>query len=210
MGCSEGLLEYSVTNTQFDLSKYYHTVYIWWSEYDVIGGVQYVWCVCCSNNNSLANDAFHTNWECFEPFWEPATPLLLICEPTFIRNGNGVMAHLIKFEANCTGLTWAFVHLSPVAYPKLNYALEFGLRFSQFVKSSQYLIKVAQEMIRKRREAQNDTAYVKVWFIHYLHYINISVNGHYSILFICHLWIWTIYAVVCLSNNRSWCFLFVC
>ena len=79
---------------------------------------------------------------------------------------------------SCYGL---FVPLPPVAYPKLNYALEFGLRFSQFSKSSQYLIKVAQEIVRKRREAQHDAAYVKVWYIHCLHYINKSVNGliHY-------------------------------
>ena len=87
---------------------------------------------------------------------------------------------------SCYGL---FVPLSPVAYPKLNYALELGLRFSQFSKSSQYLIKVAQEIVRKRREAQDDAAYVKVWYIHCLHYKNKSVNGplHYSIVFICHL-----------------------
>ena len=51
-----------------------------------------------------------------------------------------------------------------MAYPKLTYAFELGLRFSQFAKSSEYLIQVAQEIIRKRREAQNDPAFVKVWF----------------------------------------------
>ena len=65
--------------------------------------------------------------------------------------------------ANCAGHNKPFVPLSPVAYPKLNYLLEFGLRFSQFGKSGHYLIKVAQEMIRKRREAQRDAAFVKVW-----------------------------------------------
>ena len=80
------------------------------------------------------------------------------------------MACDIKFEANCTGHHKPFVQLSPVAYPKLNYAMEFGLRFSQFGKSGQYLIQVAQEMIRKRREAQRDGPFVKVWFIHCLQY----------------------------------------
>ena len=53
-----------------------------------------------------------------------------------------------------------------MAYPKLNYALELGLRFSQFVKSSQYLIQVAQEMIRKRRDTQRDAAFVKVRMVY--------------------------------------------
>ena len=93
------------------------------------------------------------------------------------------MARLIKFEAYCADLIWAFVHLSPVAYPKLNYALELGLRFSQFFKSSQYLIKVSQEIIRKRREAQRDAAYVKVWYIHCLHYINQRIGFYITALY---------------------------
>ena len=66
----------------------------------------------------------------------------------------------------------------------LNYAMELGIRFSEFAKSGQYLIQVAQEMIRKRREAQHDAAFVKVWFIHCLQYLNESVNRplHYSIV----------------------------
>jgi len=73
-----------------------------------------------------------------------------------------------------------------VAYPKLNYAFEFWLRFSQFAKSSEYLIQVAQEIIRKRREAQHDAAFVKVRMVYTLSAIqNESVNRplHYSIVF---------------------------
>ena len=61
-----------------------------------------------------------------------------------------------------------------MAFPALNYAMELGIRFSEFAKSGQYLIQVAQEMIRKRREAQqHDAPFVKVWSA--MH--NESVNG---------------------------------
>ena len=58
----------------------------------------------------------------------------------------------------------------------LNYALELGLQFTQFGKSSQYLIKVAQEMIRKRRQSQDDSAYVKVCLFYVSSALLQSVN----------------------------------
>ena len=76
--------------------------------------------------------------------------------------------------------------LSPVAFPKLNYAMELGIRFSQYAKSGQYLIQVAQEMIGKRRDTQRDAAYVKVRMVYTLSAKqNESVNRplHYSIVF---------------------------
>ena len=50
----------------------------------------------------------------------------------------------------------------------LNYPMELGIRFSEFAKSGQYLIQVAQEMIRKRREAQRDGPFVKVRMVYTL------------------------------------------
>ena len=67
----------------------------------------------------------------------------------------------------------------------LNYPMELGIRFSEFAKSGQYLIQVAQEMIRKRREAQRDGPFVKVRMVYTLSAIqNESVNRplHYSIV----------------------------
>ena len=98
----------------------------------------------------------------------------------------------------CYGL---FVPLSPVAYPKLNYLLELGLRFSQFFKSSQYLIKVSQEIIRKRREAQRDAAYVKVWYIHCLHYINQQIGFYITALYSSVIYEFELNKQFSLSNN---------
>ena len=82
-------------------------------------------------------------------------------------------------EVDQEALYYSFLPFHPVAYPMLNYALELGLRFSQFNTSSQYLIKVAQEMIRKRRLSQDDGPFVKVClfdtvctYVYFLHYIN--------------------------------------
>ena len=50
----------------------------------------------------------------------------------------------------------------PVAFPLVQYAVDIGVRLSKFSKSSDYLVNVAKEIIRKRRESKKEPTYVKV------------------------------------------------
>ena len=53
----------------------------------------------------------------------------------------------------------------PVAFPLVQYVVDIGVRLSKFSKSSDYLVTVAKEIIRKRRELKKDPTYVKVCYI---------------------------------------------